>query len=57
MQSIVATDRRTFDERLALARSSATPEQAALLDRIDTAYRGYVVELDDTVAVARAEGA
>ncbi len=57
VQSIVATDRRAFDERLALARSSATPEQAALLDRIETAYRGYVVELDDTVAVARAEGA
>ena len=53
----VAEDRKLFDERLALARSTATPEQAKLLDRIEESYRSYLGELDDTLAVAGAESA
>ena len=48
----IAKERKEFEERLAQLRSTADEQQAHLLDRIEKAYKVYLVELEDTIRTA-----
>nr|WP_175474308.1 methyl-accepting chemotaxis protein [Thalassobaculum litoreum] len=51
-KATIAEERAKIDERLTRLDATATPAQARMIDTIRAAYAAYVVELEETLAIA-----
>ena len=57
IERTVREQRQRFESQLAALKKSADPRQAELLAAAERAYEGYLPELDDTIKIAKRNGA
>jgi len=56
VEQLMAGQRRSLEEKLAVLKKEADPQQTKLLTEVDTAYRVYLADVQITIEKARQHG-